>query len=71
MLAWLAMFDKIDTAPEVDAEKPRFVVEGIINRHCHGGYRIYDTHKELAELYTEAYETAVTIAELLNLTLPG
>ena len=49
-----------------DAEKPRFVVQGIINRHCHGGYRIYDTHKEIANLYTEAYETAKAIAELLN-----
>ena len=70
--AWERMMKRNEGAGHgVDAEKPRFVVEGIINRHCHGGYRIYDTHKELAELYTEAYETAVTIAELLNLTLPG
>ena len=69
--AWLAMFDEIDTAPEVDTEKPRFVVDSFSELYVFARYRITDTHTEIEHLHTASQETAETIAELLNLTIPG
>ena len=69
--AWLAKFDEIDTAPAGDAEKPRFVVDSFSELYIFARYRITDTHTKIDHLHTASQETAVAIAELLNLTIPG
>ena len=71
MKEWLAKFDEIDTAPEVDTEKPRFVVDSFSELYVFARYRITDTHTKIEHLHTASQETAETIAELLNLTIPG
>ena len=65
--AWLSMFDKSDTAPGVDADKPRFVVEEIPGGDSMMVYfSIMDRHTGDDYLSTVSKEKAVAIAELLN-----
>ena len=53
-------------APEVDTEKPRFVVWLDLEVEKYMAWSIEDTHKKMDVLYTASQETAETIAELLN-----